>query len=567
MSTGDFWLSGSLAATRAAWDVSPTLIVITLGPEHRLAYQNPASTRLFGARPIGAVVEEAFPEMSPSARATLDGVLGGSGPLAEPVPRPGVLGAAGEEIQLTYVFAPLAEPGHAPWGVLLTAIDVTAEVHAQRSALQSALLGEMSERMNDAADPTEALEVLTQTLVPAVADVAAVYVTDLDRDRYRSRSTATARRPRSAPSAMSISPRLLAAVGDPPQATAESRPSPWESALAAGRPVLIDIAGGDLVGQSADAMTSWLRRARAQNMAVLPLSLAGELAGAVVLLSAGARPAYDPGDLTFLELIAARAGSAVSHLRVYREQRQIAFDLQHALLPAVPTALPGLAAAARYLVGGTGVEIGGDWWDIHQLREHHVGVGLGDVAGRGIPAAIVMGHARAAMRAAATAELSPGAILTLLDGQLADLINGPEPLGRNDIPARFATAVYADLDLESRTARVANAGHLPLFSRAPDGRVHRIHAPTGTPLGLRFGHYEEIVVPFAAGTVLVGFTDGLVETRDCSLDVGLAEVEHYLDALDTADVDQIADGLLEHMSRTRTLQDDVALVVLHSLTS
>jgi hypothetical protein len=557
----DVWRSAHLGSARQAWEVSPALIVVTVGPEHRVAYQNPASQRLFGSRPVGADIATAFPEMSEQGRTTLDLVLGGCGAIAEPIPRPGVLGAAGEEVQLTYVFAPLAEPDEPPWGVLLTAMDVTAEVKAQRAALQSELLSDLSEAMNDATDPNDALRVLARTLVPAVADIAAVFVLSLDRDAVAAGGPDDPRPP-SVPSAMSISAHLLETVGLPPQGSSETQPSPWEASLAAGRSVLIDIAGGDLAEQSDDAVRAWLDLARAQNMAVLPLSLAGQLAGAVVLVSTEPRPAYSSADLPFLELVAARAGSAVSHVRAFRQQWQIALDLQTALLPDFPVARPGLDVAARYVAGGSGVEIGGDWWDVHRLGEHHVGVGLGDVSGRGVQAAIVMGQARAAMRAAAMAELSPAAILTLLDAQLADLMDVPPRPGSTVVAPRFATSVYVDIDLQSGTATLANAGHPPLVMRTPDGEVHRVHAPPGPPLGVRAANYEEIVVSFPLGAVLVGFTDGLIETRDASLEAGLTRVDDYLRDLQTTEVDVIADGLLDVMSPTSELQDDIALVVL-----
>ena len=295
---------------------------------------------------------------------------------------------------------------------------------------------------------------------------------------------------------------------------------------------------------------------------MLPLSLAGQLAGAVVLLTTEPRPPYGRDDLPFLEAVAARAGSAVSHLRAFRQQSQIALDLQHSLLPDLPSARPGLEVAARYVAGAAGVEVGGDWWDVHHLGDDHVGVGLGDVFGRGVSAAIVMGHARAAMRAAAMAALSPGAILTLLDAQLADLMDTSARPGPGLASPRFATAVYADIDLRSGTARLANAGHPPLLLRAQDGQTRARPCSARPPLGLRGAHYEEIVVDFPPGAVLVGFTDGLVETRRSTVKSGLTRLEGYLRALETVDVDAIADGLLDLMSRSRELEDDIALVVL-----
>jgi serine phosphatase RsbU (regulator of sigma subunit) len=299
-------------------------------------------------------------------------------------------------------------------------------------------------------------------------------------------------------------------------------------------------------------------------MAVLPLSMAGQLAGAVVLLSAGPRAPYGPEDLPFLEQVAARAGTAVSHVRAFRHNREIALDLQHALLPVAPADLPRAKAAVRYVAGGPDVEIGGDWWDVHALGPTRTGIGLGDVAGRGVPAAIVMGQARSAMRTAALADLPPAAVLTLLDLQLADLFDATV---RTELPSapRFATAVYAVLDSADQTLRVANAGHPPLLVREPGAAAHWLQARPGPPLGLRLPAYEELVVPFPTGSLLLGFTDGLVESRVGGLDGGLRRLAAYVDQLpETEDVELIADGALECMSGYVPLDDDIALVVLRS---
>src|SRR5206468_2642783 len=248
---------------------------------------------------------------------------------------------------------------------------------------------------------------------------------------------------------------------------------------------------------------------------------------AVVLAGAPPRHPFHAADLPFLEDTAARAAVAVAAIRDLRRQRQIAFDLQRALLPEVPPALLGLEMAARYVAGAADVDVGGDWWDITNLGAGRVGVGVGDVSGRGIPAAVIMGQLRSAMHAAARAALSPSDVLGLLDTHTVELLPDPGPSDRGT-PPRFATSTYAVLEPYDGIVCVASAGHLPLLVRTPEGRVVRVAAPPGPPLGLGMGPFEEVEVPFPAGSLLVAFTDGLVEGRTRDFDEGIDHVAELL---------------------------------------
>ncbi len=563
MSDSGLWQALPLSAARAAWDASPLLVVMTEGPEHLLVYQNPASQRLFGPRAPGSPMAQAFPEMGETARLWLDDVYDNGGTREQSNIRPGVLGASGSEVLLTFVVSPVGAPGPGVRGVLICAHDVTHETVAARAARQAALLSDLSERMNEATDPDASLSVLTNAAVPALADLAAVFVGSLPGgpSQPADRSGDTAPR-RARPRAISIDAALLQRVGPPPEGDSDQAPTPWDAPLAAGRAVLIDVSGGDLSERSGDAVLAWLRAAGAHNMAVLPLAMAGELAGAVVLLSVQPRPAYTEADLPFLELVAARAASSVAHVRAFRQQWQIAYDLQTALLPRVPQELPGVSVAAHYLAGGGDLEIGGDWWEVSELDGGRVAVGLGDVAGRGIQAAVVMGQVKAAMRAAALARLGPSAVLTLLDQHLAGLGEARSGFD-SEGGVRLATAVFGVIDPARDELRLANAGHPPLLMRGADGRTSWLHAPPGPPLGLSMPDYQEIAVPFPPGSVLVGFTDGLVEARGVSLDRGLDTLAETLAGLpDVEDVEAIADKLLQCTGRAGGSDDDIALVVV-----
>jgi anti-sigma regulatory factor (Ser/Thr protein kinase) len=435
----------------------------------------------------------------------------------------------------------------------MTAVDVSGEAKAEQAAARSELVAHVTERMNAAADPDAALRALTSALVPTVADVAAVYII-ADANLNSGARTGTA------PVALTMSDELLARVGPPPPSPTRSGPSPWDEALAAGQVVLIPLGGTPDPDVASDAATSeWMSRAEAHNIAVIPLVVAGGLAGALVLLSAGPRTPYTDADSQFLEALAARAGAAVAHLRAYQQQRGTALELQQALLPSSPPALPGLEVVARYLAGSEDVEVGGDWWDVHHLGAGRVGIGVGDVSGRGIPAAILMGQARSGMRAAAHADLPPGDILTILDAQVTDLVRIRDGGGGPPLPAKFATAAYAVIEPFDETLRIANAGHLPFLVRHRDGRVEQVAAPPGPPLGLGVGGYDELVVPFAAGSLLVAFTDGLVESRIIEVDKGIAWLAADLASADAdVDLNELADSLLTRADGT----DDTALVLL-----
>src|SRR3954471_5843354 len=535
---------------RVAWDSSPALIAVTLGASHRLAYQNRSMQVMFGVHPYGLRLDQEFPQLAAVGLAPLDGVLE-TGTLVDVPARPvSVRDVTGGEVCLRYVLAPLGAP---PVGVVITAIDVTAETRAEQAAERIRWLADISTRITAAKSAGEGLQSLTEGLVPAVADVAAVYVTP----DVNAADTGAAL----PPEVVSLS-TSLAALGPLPRPTARDAPAPWDSLLAAGNAVILPVDEGTLDVVAPDPETAaWLQAAGGNSIAVVPLVVAGTLSGALVLLAAGKRPPFGESDLPFLQDVTARAGIAISQGRSTRQHRDIALGLQRALLPPAPPTLPGVNIVARYVAGAPQVQVGGDWWDVQGVGAGHVAVGIGDVAGRGIRAAAVMGHARAAMRAAGGAALPPAGVLELLDAQLAEVLVAGDP----EAPTpQFATACYAIVRPEERLIRVANAGHMPLLVRGADGSVRVVAVPPGPPLGLGVGGYLEADVPFGAGEILVMFTDGLVESRTEDLDVGIAELAAALRLADPAgSLDSIADRLLRQMGRQHAdSPDDVALVLL-----
>lgn len=516
-------------------------------------YQNEASVQHFGRRELGVPLVDAFPEMQGRSVPILDSVLATGEPVAMQRRNIGIRNVEGDEVQLHYVVAPLGTG--APYdGLVMTSVDVTAQAKAESAAQRAELLSRLTQQMSSAASPETALTALTRELVPVLADVAAVFVIPpVPRNGQQAASQLAA---------IALSDDLLATAGPPPPAAQRDGPSPWDDALAAGHLVLItpDEATADGSGTTT---AQWLTAARTRNLAVVPLSVAGDLSGAVVLLAAGDRAPFTMADEPFLADVAARAGAAVAQHRTAAGQLDLVLQLQRSLLPAAPPVLPGLQVAARYVAGSADVDVGGDWWDVHHLGAGRVGIGVGDVSGRGVPAAVVMGQARAGMRAAAHADLPPVDVLTVLDAQVSELvrIDDSEP---HRLPPRFATAAYAVIDPFDDTLRVATAGHPPLLVRHPSGRVDQVAPPPGPPLGLGGSRYDDLVVPFPAGSILAAYTDGLVESRSRDFETGIEELAAALGSFaEGTPLEEMADALLEMADRS----DDTALVLVHYLST
>ncbi|MGN6244361.1 MAG: SpoIIE family protein phosphatase [Motilibacteraceae bacterium] len=561
---GELLASLGFAELRAALESSPSLITVTVGPDHLLAYQNEACRRMFGDAPLGEPVQKAFGRTAGRGSSAMDEVLRTGRTMDAPRPVIGLRDVSGHEVLLSYRMAPLGPPGELPArGLVITATDVTGAALAEQAAQRESLLGSLSAALVEAPDARTALQALATALVPEVADVAAVFVLTPPESAAIG-APAPAPDPDSQLVGLALSDPL-SEIGPPPPTRPRPEPGPWDTAVNAGRTVLIPVDVEDLSVVAPDPdVAAWLTVAQANCIALVPLVVAGTLTGALVLLSVADRAPYVPEDVPFLEDVAARAGAAVGHVATVRRQRQVALDLQRALLPAVPARQPDVTVAARYVAGVADVEVGGDWWDVHDLGAGRLAVGVGDVSGRGIAAAAVMGQARAAMRAAGHAGLPPAAVLELLDAHVADDVD-PEHDPESSAPPRFATACYAVLDPSAGLLTVANAGHTPFLVKMPDGSVRTVAPPPGPPLGLRLAGYTDVTVPFPAGSTLVMFTDGLVESRELELDEGLARLAEHVRALDEPDLEAVADALLDAATREPGHgADDIALLLLRT---
>ncbi|MFF3325988.1 SpoIIE family protein phosphatase [Streptomyces sp. NPDC002889] len=233
-----------------------------------------------------------------------------------------------------------------------------------------------------------------------------------------------------------------------------------------------------------------------------------------------------------------------------RRHRETAVTLQRSLLPQELEQPDDLRFAATYQPGGTDAAVGGDWYDVITLGAGRTALVIGDVMGRGVRAAAVMGQLRTAVRAYARLDLPPHEVLQLLDG-LATEIDA----------SQIATCVYAVHDPNEGHLVYASAGHLPILVRDEDGIVHRAAEPTGPPLGTGGWLHTSGTIDLPPGSTAVLYTDGLVERRGEDIDEGVAGLERAL-AGATGTPQVVCDRLIRSLGVTAEHDDDVAVLVL-----
>ncbi|MEA2384858.1 MAG: hypothetical protein QOH72_4829, partial [Solirubrobacteraceae bacterium] len=256
-------------------------------------------------------------------------------------------------------------------------------------------------------------------------------------------------------------------------------------------------------------------------------------------------------DRDLLQLAADRAALAIDHAQTY-EQRRVAEALQRTLLPQQLISVAGLEVAARYLPAAEGTSLGGDWFDVFPLGGGCVGIAVGDVVGRGLPAAALMAQLRTALRAYAFDGYGPSHVIDRLNRILAWLS-----------PATIATAAYLVLDPESETLQMVSAGHPPPLVIEADGRAHYLPVTGGVALGAsRASRYREQVCSLPSGSTVVLYTDGVVEVRGESLDDGLERLRRIGERRHPS-VEALCDTILEELVADGRPPDDVALLAAH----
>ncbi|UCM92013.1 SpoIIE family protein phosphatase [Streptomyces marincola] len=291
-----------------------------------------------------------------------------------------------------------------------------------------------------------------------------------------------------------------------------------------------------------------------QAAAIAPIRGPREVLGALTLGRLSRAEAFDAGDLSLLEDIARRIGIALENARHYQRQRQVAETMQRYLLPQLPE-LSGVEMAARYVSAPDASHVGGDWYDAFTLPRGDTALAIGDVVGHDLEAAAGMAQLRNMLRAYAwSQDEPPHRIVERLDEAMGHITD-----------VRMATLILAHLvpdDAGRWSLRWTSVGHPPPLLVDHEGVTRFLDEGNGLLLGTALSQPRpDARVALSPGSTLVFYTDGLIETREQPLNIGLERLRRHAASLARRPLDRFVDQLLER-TRPADNDDDVALLTV-----
>jgi anti-sigma regulatory factor (Ser/Thr protein kinase)/putative methionine-R-sulfoxide reductase with GAF domain len=292
-----------------------------------------------------------------------------------------------------------------------------------------------------------------------------------------------------------------------------------------------------------------LREKDIRSLLGVPLVAEGGVLG--VLHVGTLRPRLFTTDDAELLQTAADRLALVTRTHLTDLDRAAASALQRSLMPGALPHVAGIEFAARYIPGEAG-GLGGDWYDVFTLPSGRIGVVIGDVVGRGLQAAVVMGRLRSALRAFALEEDDPAEVIERLDGNVQHFEDGV-----------MATVLYAIVEPSLDRVSLSTAGHLPPVLAQPGEPAALLNVPVDLPVGVSVGPPRRTtVIDLPSGSLLFLYTDGLVERRGKSLDTGL---DALCAAVGIAEGDAVCAEVLHHLVGATAVGDDVAMLVIRRL--
>ena len=256
-----------------------------------------------------------------------------------------------------------------------------------------------------------------------------------------------------------------------------------------------------------------------------------------------------PEELSMLATLGSRCAGALERASLYERERTIALTLQHRLLSTLPETPDWIEAAASY-VPATGLEIGGDWFQLLDASAGRLVAIVGDAVGHGLSSAAAMGQLRASFITAVANDADPLHALTAVDLFAA---RGSDTVA--------ASAAYVLVD-PGGTALYASAGHPPIVAVPAGGTATIVDGARGSLLGCRTAIGQQMTIPFESGDLLVMFTDGLVESREKPIDDGLQRLVTAVDDARHLPLQDMCDAVVRACIADLAPTDDIAILIL-----
>ena len=281
-----------------------------------------------------------------------------------------------------------------------------------------------------------------------------------------------------------------------------------------------------------------------KSMIGVPMVAGGRVIGVMHVGSLTSRQ-FTGNDVELLQMAADRAATAVQSMTAQAD-RLAAAALQRSLVPTALPAVAGAELAGRYIPGDGAV--GGDWYDVFTLPSGELCVVIGDVAGSGLPAAVIMGRMRSALRAYALETRDPAEVLDRLDHKM-----------QHFEPDAMATVLYAVIDPSLDKMRICLAGHFPPVIARPGRPAELARVPPDLVIGASPQARRQVTtVPIPPGALVCFYTDGLIERPGEPIDVGLARL---IRAVTAEPAEAACAAVMGALVGGEPVRDDIALLM------
>lgn len=299
---------------------------------------------------------------------------------------------------------------------------------------------------------------------------------------------------------------------------------------------------------------------RTKSMITVPLKVGERITGVAQVINRLDDQSFNQDDLELFIALCSLAAIAIDNAKMHKslmEKQRLVKDMefartvQESFLPQKTPEITSYRFSTHYTPAQ---EVGGDFYDFILLGQDRIGIVIGDVSGKGVPAALYMAKLGSDLRTLAFTEKDPATALRLLNIQLAE----------RSRRGMFATLLYMELDSKNGSLTISNAGHLPPIVKKADGTVRKLSTAGGSPLGILSGMtFGQEAARLEKGDTAVLYTDGIIEAMNAKEELyGYERFEKLIHA-SAADPDVLKTAVIDDVNRFTGLSpqhDDMTLV-------